>query len=124
MITLVQDTETVPESGGVSGKTVLFEILQQGPVSATIFIRNAGANQINYIFQEHNGTTWVDMGLAGTDFNNSLAVGSLGLKLFKLTSAFAKVRIIANATGGSTLDFTVTRYVVRGSFGGIPILSF
>jgi hypothetical protein len=87
MITVIQDTEIVPETGSVSGKTVLFEILQQGPVSAAIFIRNAGANQINYIFQEFNGTTWVDLGVLGTDFNNSLAVGSLGTKLFKLTSS-------------------------------------
>jgi hypothetical protein len=124
MITVIQDTEIVPETGSVSGKTVLFEILQQGPVSAAIFIRNAGANQINYIFQEFNGTTWVDLGVLGTDFNNSLAVGSLGTKLFKLTSVYARVRVIASATGGSTLDFTLTRYVVRTSFGGVPILSF
>jgi len=124
MITVVQDTETVPETGSVSGKTVLFEMLQQGPITATIFIRNAGANQIDYIFQEFNGTAYVDLGVSGTNFNNSLAVGSAGFKMFVLTSSYSKVRIIANASGASTLDFTITRYVNRGSFGGVPILSF
>lgn len=124
MITVITDTETVPETGAVSGKTVLFEMLQQGPITATILIRNAGANQINYIFQEFNGTSYIDMGASGTDFNNTLASGSLGIRLIKLTSNFSQVRVIANATGGSTLEFTVTRYVNRGSFGNIPILSF
>lgn len=124
MITVVQDTETVPETGAISGKTQLFAMLQQGPITATIFIRNAGANQINYTFQEFNGTAWVDMGASGTEFNTTLASGSSGIRLIKLTSNFAQVRLIANATGGSTLDFTITRYVNRGSFGDVPILSF
>lgn len=124
MITVITDTEVVPETGPISGKTQLFSMLMQGPITSTILIRNSGANQINYTFQEFNGTTYVDMGTPGTDLNNTLVSGSLGIKLLMLNSIFSKVRIIANASGGSTLDFTVTRYVNRGSFGDIPILSF
>jgi hypothetical protein len=124
MITVITDTELVPDTGPISGKTQLFEMIQQGPITSTILIRNAGANQINYTFQEFNGTAYVDMGLVGTEFNTTLASGSTGIRLIKLISNFPKVRLIANATGGSTLEFTVTRYVTRGSFGDIPLLSF
>jgi len=124
MVTVVQDTETVPETGAISGKTQLFEMLQQGPITATVLLRNAGANQINYIFQEFNGTSYVNMGASGTDFNNTLPSGSTGIRLIKLESTYPKVRVIANATGGSTLEFVITRYVNRGSFGNVPILSF
>lgn len=124
MNTVVTDTETVPESGSYSGKGLMFEMLHQGPVVAQIIIRNAGANQINYIFQEYNGTTWVDLDDEGTDLNGTLATGSppTNIKSFTLTSDYPRVRLIANASGGSTVEFIVTRFYNRAANGSLPLL--
>lgn len=120
----VSDTQTVPESGSISGKSLLFEMIQQSPTKALAILRNAGSNQIDYIFQDFDGSTWNNLDVAGTDLNNSLPAGSLGIKSIIVESTNAKVRLIASASGGSTLDFFITRYHSRADAGGIPILSF
>ena len=117
MHTTVQDIQTVGES-----VSTLFSLLQQGAVSALVTLRNAGvANTVNYRFQEFNGTTWADIGASGSDTYNTLTAGQV--RVFRLTSTLPQVRLIGNASGGSTLDFSVARYFARPDGGAIPILS-
>lgn len=124
MNTVVTDTNVVPETGAYSGKELMFEMINQGAVDAQLILRNAGANQINYTFQEFNGTAWVDMDTIGTDLNGTLATGSppTNIKSLSLSSNYSKIRLIANASGGSTIEFIVTRFYNRASNGSIPIL--
>lgn len=97
-------------------------MLQQGAVSALVTLRNAGtANTMNYRFQEFNGTTWVDIGASGSDTNNTLTAGQV--RVLKLTSTTPQVRLLGNASGGTTLDFSVMRFFARADGGAIPILS-
>lgn len=121
--TVVNDTQSVPETGSISGMAVLFSMIQQGAVSALAIIRNAGANQITYVFQQFNGTDWVDMASSPNDLNNVLASGSTGIKSIAISSAYPQVRCIGVASGGSTLEFTVVRYFNRTDGGSIPLLT-
>lgn len=116
MIIHTSDSQVVGETS-----STLFSVLQQGPVAMLVVIHNTGVNTMNYIFQEWNGTSWVDLGASGSDFNNFL--GQDAVKTFKVTSAFPQVRMVGNASGGAFLDFAVTRYVDRISGGPIPILN-
>jgi len=122
--TVVTDTNTVPETGAYSGKELMFEMINAGSVDSQIILRNAGANQINYTFQEWNGTAWVDMDDVGTDLNNVLATGSPPTNILSLTvsSVYSRVRLIANASGGSTIEFLVTRFYNRAANGALPLL--
>lgn len=109
--------------GQVIGETqaVAFSILQQGPVSALIIIRNSGVNTLNYDFQQFNGTSWVDIGASGSQFNNTLQAGEI--ETVQLNATFPQVQLLANASGGAFLDFSVTRFFNRASGGPIPILT-
>lgn len=86
-----------------------------------VVFKNSGVNTMNYRLQEHNGTAWVDMGTAGTDYYNTLSANEV--KSFKVTSNYAQVQLVGNASGGAFLEFSVTRYTNRSSGGSIPILS-
>lgn len=116
MITLVSDGQIVGESS-----STMFTMLQEGPVAALAFIRNSGVNTMNYRFQEWTGTAWVDLGASGSDFYNTLSASET--RSFKVTSSYPKVQMIANASGGAYLDFSVTRFFNRSSGGNIPLLS-
>jgi hypothetical protein len=105
----------------------MFQMVAQGPIKAAIIMRNAGTNQINYIYQDSSdgGTTWTDMAAAGTDLNNTLATGTppTNVKMVTVSSSQSQARLIANATGGSTLEFIVTRYFNRATNGPLPLIS-
>lgn len=124
MNTVVTDTNTVPETGAYSGKELMFEMINSGTIAAQIILRNAGDNQINYTFQEWNGSSWVDMDDVGTDLNNVLATGSPPTNILSVTvsSNYSRVRLIANASGGSTIEFIVTRFYNRAENGPLPLL--
>lgn len=109
--------------GQIIGETVstLLSTIQQGPVSMLVIMKNSGVNTANYRWQEFNGTAFVDMGVIGTDLNNTLSANEV--KSFKLTSTYAQVQLVGNASGGAFLEFSITRYFNRPSGGSIPILS-
>ena len=127
MNTVVTDTNAVPATGAYSGKEIMFQMVAQGPIAAAIIMRNAGANQINYTYQSSSdgGTTWTDMDVIGTDLNGTLATGTppTNVKLIEVSSNQSQVRLIANATGGSTLEFIVTRFFNRAANGPLPLIS-
>jgi len=117
MHTFIQDLNVVGESSGV-----LFSLLQQGATSALVTLRNAGGtNTMNYRFQEFNGTTWSDIGVSGSDTYNTLTAGQV--RVLKLASNYPQVRLLGNASGGTTLDFSISRFVTREDGAAVPILS-
>ena len=116
MTILVQDSQVVPET-----ISTLFSVIQQGPVSMLVIIKNTGVNTLNYRFQNFDGSTWVDLGASGSDYYNTLAEDEV--KTFKVSSSYPQVRMVGNASGGAALDFDVMRYVERASGGAVPILS-
>ena len=97
-------------------------MIQQGPVASLIQLRNAGSNTINYRFQEFDGSDWADIGESGDDTYDTLIEDEV--KHIKLESGYPKVRLVGNASGGSTIEFSVTRYYARTDGGSIPMLSF
>jgi len=116
MIVQVTDSQVVGET-----LATLFTIIQPAPIDAATIIKNSGVNTMNYLFQEWNGSAWVDMGSAGSDFNNTLQANET--KLIELASSNSKVQMIGNASGGAFLEFSITRYFDRASGGAIPILN-
>jgi hypothetical protein len=116
MNTFCQDSQIVGET-----EAVLFTLMQQGPVDALMQLRNAGTNTINYRAQEFNGTAWVDLGVLGDDTYTTLVASQV--RNFKLESDYPQVRFVGNASGGATLEFSVTRYHTRASGGSLPILN-
>jgi hypothetical protein len=116
MNTFAQDSQVVAETEGT-----LFSLIQQGPVESLVQLRNAGVNTINYRFQEFNGVTWLDLAELGTDLNNTLVAGQV--RHLKLNSSYSQVRLVGHASGGSLLEFSVTRYHSRPSGGPLPVLN-
>jgi len=115
MIIHVTDGQVVGET-----QSVMFTMIQQGPVSAQIILKNSGVNTLNYDFQQFNGTSWVDIGSAGSDFYNTLMAGEV--RAIELIVAYPQVQLLANASGGAFLDFSVTRFWNRAAGGALPIL--
>lgn len=99
-----------------------FTMLQQGPVDALVTLYNAGTNTINYVFEELIDGVWTDLDVLGTDVNTTLVAGQS--RAFKVESDYSQVRMVADASGGSLLNFGVLRWVDRASGGQLPILSF
>ena len=99
----------------------LFSMIQQGPISSTMIIKNVGSNVMNYHFQEFNGTSWNDMDQPGTPLNNSLDLDQVVSQV--VSSIYSQVRLLGSASGGTTLEFDVTRYASRASGGPIPLLN-
>jgi hypothetical protein len=118
MNTFVQDTQSVGEV-----ESVLFETLQQGTTDMLVTILNRGINTINYRFQTSSdgGSTWEDMGLPGTDVNNTLQ--SAQVRSFKVASNSSRSRLVGNASGGAILDFSLTRYFPRASGSSVPLIN-
>ena len=112
----VQDHQVVGESVGT-----LFTLVQASP-EALVTLQNTGTNTINYRFQEWDGSAWVDMDVEGTDLYNTLTANQK--RLLKLSSTSNKVQLVGNASGSSTLDFTVTRLFDRSSGGALPLLTY
>ena len=117
MVTLIQDFQVVGETDGQ-----LFQMIQQGPVNAAVTLRNSGINTINYHYQELTGSGWTEMGLVGSDLYNTLMSGQV--RTILVTSSYAQVRLMGNASGGATLNFSVLREVTRPDGGQLPILNF
>ena len=116
MIIGVTDGQVVGES-----TSTMFTVLQQGPVAMAVFIKNSGVNTMNYRFQEYANGAWVDLGSAGSDFYNTLMKDEV--RSFKVTSNYPQVQMVANASGGAFLDFSVTRYWNRAAGGSLPIMA-
>ena len=116
MTILICDTQ-------VCGETVstLFSVLQQGPVSMNIIIKNSGVNTLNYRLQNFDGTTWADLGASGTDYYNTLIQNQV--RSFKVSSSYPQVRMVGNASGGAYLEFSIMRYADRASGGACPLLT-
>ena len=115
MIIHCTDGQVVGES-----QSVMFTLLQQGPVSALLFLKNSGVNTLNYDFQQFNGTSWVDLGAIGTDFQSTLMPNQV--VDIQLDCTYPQVQLLANASGGAFLDFSVTRFYNRAAGGALPIL--
>lgn len=112
----VSDTQTIGET-----QSTAFEMLQNSPVVALVTLKNNGTNTMNFIFQEKIGSSWTDLGILGSDFNNTLSPGQL--RTVSVSSSYPQVRMVANASGGTQLEFGVLRYYNRADGGPIPILS-
>ncbi len=109
-----QDVEVIGETS-----TQAFQLYQQGPVTALLQMKNLGVNDIVYVFQAYISGVWTDLGVLGTDFNNTLA--SINVEI---STASAQVRLLANASGGSTLTFSVLQFMSRTNGGALPIINF
>lgn len=116
MIIQCTDGQVVGES-----QSTMFTMLQQGPVSALVVLKNSGVNTLNYRWQEYNGTAWTDLGSAGSDYYNTLMANEV--RSYKVTSSYPQVQLVANASGGAFLDFSVTRYWNRAAGGALPIMA-
>ena len=111
MRTFITDTQAVT---GTS--STLFDFIQQGPQSAQITLHNTGSVTMNYTFQEQSGASWENLAAQSTLQANEV-------KRAVITSNFPRVRLIGNASGGTTLAFSVTRTYVRPSGGTIPLIA-
>lgn len=116
MNVFVQDHQTVGEV-----ESTLFSMVQAS-TEALIVLQNTGANTTNYRFQEFASGVWTDMGTLGGDLYSTLSPDEV--KHIKLTSSESKVRLVGNASGGSILDFSVTRVLDRGDGGALPMLNY
>jgi hypothetical protein len=112
----VNDQQVIPET-----EAQIFGFIQSSPVEAVITLQNDGVNTANYRFQEFNGTAWADLDDLGTDLHNTLSSGQV--KLVKVISTYPKVRMVANASGGSVIGFAVTRWFNRVDGADLPILA-
>ena len=117
MQTFVQDTQVVGNSSAT-----LFTLLQQGSVQASVILNCLGSNSISYDFQSSpDGVTWTDIQPIGQPLNNTIVPGQQVQVV--VASAYNFVRLIGNASGGSTLDFSVARFFNRPSGGTVPLVS-
>lgn len=113
----IQDIETIGETS-----TQAFQLYQQGPVTALLQMKNVGVNDIVYVLQAYIAGAWTDLGVLGTDFNNTLAADEA--VNVEIATASSQVRLMAAASGGSTLTFSVLQYMSRTSGGGLPLINF
>ncbi len=113
MVTTVTDSQVVGET-----VSTLFTTNPNGPVDMLLVIKNSGVNTMNYRIQEWDGSAWVDLGASGSDYYNTLIANQV--RQFAVSSNYALVQMIGNASGGAFLDFTVTKYVNRSSGGAVP----
>ena len=111
-----QDSNVVGEN-----ESQLVEFYQSGPVQMAMFMTNAGANTLNYRFEEWTGTAWVAMGAVGSVYYNTLISGQTTSLL--VNSSYGRVHLVGSASGGAILDFSVDRVFNRTSGGAMPILS-
>lgn len=102
-----------------------FDFTNQGNVSASVILLNAGANAINYHFQQLVSGIWQDLDQAGTPTNNVIpkVSGETSTVSLVLEVANKSVRLMANASGASVLQFTVVRQATRTSGGNLPLVS-
>ncbi len=116
MLTIAIDSQIVSEV-----ESTLFSLIQSGPTDAQIFLKNSGVNTMNYRLAYYSGTAWVDLGTAGSDYYNTLSPNEV--KLVSVSSAYPKIQMVGNASGGAYLEFSVSRYYNRASGSAVPLLS-
>lgn len=120
MVIHTTDSQLVSET-----LATLFSMIQQGPVSCSVLLKNSGVNTMNYRFQEYivvnNQLAWTDMGASGSDFYNTLQPNEV--KQVEVISTSPQVQLVGNASGGAFLEFAVTRYANRASGAALPILN-
>ena len=100
---------------------MLFSMIQQGPVNATVIMKNSGVNTMNYSFQQYTGTAWVDMDVLGTPYNNTLSANEVVTLV--LVSSYPQVQLIGYASGGALLEVSISRYTNRSSGGSFPLIN-
>ena len=116
MHVFIQDT-----NGVTSTQAEMWRVWQSSPINFYAVLKNAGANNIDYQFQESSdGTTWSS--ITGANGTLTTSAGSQ-LASFKISSSLATVRLVASSTTTSTLDFAVTRYATRADGGALPLVS-
>jgi hypothetical protein len=116
---LLADTQTVGEL-----EDTIFEMTQNSPVSALVTLANRGtANTMNYRFQQLVAGIWLDLASLGDldNLNGTLSPGQV--KAVLVASAYPQVQLVGNASGGTELEFGVTRYYPRADGAPLPILS-
>lgn len=113
----ITDIQTVGES-----EAPVFTLLAQGIDSTVFMLTNAGMSTINYRFQANSGTSWIDIGAAGTDTYSTLMTDQT--RTIKVTTQYPSIRLLANADGGSVIQFSIVRPQHRPAGGSIPIVGF
>ena len=116
MYITVAETQVVGEV-----ESTLFSLIQAGPCLANVIIKNTGSNIINYRFQSFDGTNWNDMDQPGTPRNGTLALNQVVAQV--ISSVNSQIRLVGSASGGSDLDFDITRFALRADGGALPILN-
>jgi len=113
---------TVHHSDGqVVGETESQLVQVKGVTALNVIIKNSGVNVMQYRWQEYNGSTWVDLGVSGSDLYNTLTVNQV--RMFKAASTYPNVRMLGSASGGSWLEFAITTDITRQSGGAYTILA-
>ena len=117
---IVSDNQIVGET-----EATLFEFLNQGATLAQIVLTNTGSNTLNYRFQQYSAQDqeWQDL-VADVDdiFYGTIMAGLSKAMTVDVTNP--QVRLVGNASGSTSLWFTVQRTATRASGGKLPILNF
>ena len=121
------DQITDQNSDGETDATA-FTLVQASPVSASVILVNAGSNTLNYHFQAYTSVggapnTWVDLESPGNLTNNSMTAGAVSEPI-TISSAWSQVRLNVSASGGSILQFSISRYFNRADGGSLPLVSY
>lgn len=100
----------------------IFELVQQSVIDAHVFLTNQGTNTINFRFQTlAPDGTWANMGAQGSVFYETLMAGQT--KSIVLASSGVRIKMLGNASGGSSLLFAINRHHNRAAGAAIPILA-
>ena len=112
----VTDSQTVGETSAV-----ITTLVQPASTPTAVFLTNAGTNALTYRYQEFDGETWNDLDVPGTPANGALIAGGSATVLIKSTST--QVRLVGNASGGTVVQFSVSRLATRAPGAALPILT-
>ena len=110
----IHDLQTVGEVEGT-----LFESIQPSPIDTALILKNVGANPISYKVQAFDGSAWTTLGSDGSDFQNTMSAGAV--KLIRVSTNYPRIRVLGSSSGGSTLDFQLTRHLARANGGPVHI---
>jgi predicted ArsR family transcriptional regulator len=114
--TFVDDIQNIGEV-----ETQAFGAVQQGRTNAFFTLKNEGVNTVSYRFQQRLSGVWTDVGVSGTDYNNTLTEEeTVEVALVDLAP---QTRLLASASGGSVLKFAVARYAAWAVGEMIPLMS-
>lgn len=117
MYTLISDDQAV-----AAVESQAFSFVQQAPFSAQVTLTNTGANIIAYRFQQLIAGSWHDLATLGNPLNNTLSPAQT--VALQADSDYPQVRMLAQATSGSSLQFAVQRTVDRPAGGIIPLVNY